>query len=313
VSKNGNLWRGYLALCRSLGIQADYAVVQNRLTLPPTGPFSSSMQYTQPLLRVRTEKGDLWLTLGSKHAPFGYVPAEVRGMPAVVFLGDHSEKTVSPVAGALDRASTEGTAKLAPDGSATVDLVQTFQGKYATGLRTVLAQLPERQIRDALEGRLLGSALRGVELVEYHLEGVADPDAPIRILTRSRARSFAQVVGSTLLVTPPAFTPRLSQFATLPVRQTPLLIVESIAQDVKISVELPPGASVQTTVTPNKLADGERKVDVEDTVKGQTLVFERHVTLPAGRIQPNEYPSFLDFTRRADEALAGSVRVKVSK
>ncbi len=313
VSKNGNLWRGYLALCRSLGIQADYAVVQNRLTLPPTGPFSSSMQYTQPLLRVRSEKGDLWLTLGSKHAPFGYVPAEVRGMPAVVFLGDHMEKTVSPAAGALDRASTEGTATLAPDGSATVDLVQTFQGKYATGLRTVLAQLPERQIRDALEGRLLGSALRGVELVQYHIEGVADPDAPIRIVTRSRARSFAQMVGSTLLVAPPAFTPRLSQFATLPVRQTPLLIVESISQDVKISVELPPGASVQTAVTPNKLADGERKVDVEDSVKGQTLLFERHVTLPAGRIQPNEYPSFLDFTRRADEALAGSVRVKIGK
>jgi hypothetical protein len=116
-----------------------------------------------------------------------------------------------------------------------------------------------------------------------------------------------------LLVAPPAFTPRLSQFATLPARQTPLLMVESVSQDVKISVELPPGASVQTAVTPNKLADGERKVDVEDSVKGRTLVFERHVSLPAGRIQPSDYPAFLDFTRRADEALAGSVRVKIAK
>jgi tetratricopeptide (TPR) repeat protein len=313
ISKNGNLWRGYLALCRSLGIQADYAVVQNRLTLPPTGPFSSSMQYTQPLLRVRAQKSDLWLTLGSKHAPFGYVPAEVRGMPAVVFVGETWEKTQSPAAGALDRASTDGKAKLAPDGSATLELVQTFEGKYATGLRTVLSQLPERQIRDAIEGRLLGSALRGVELIEYHIEGVADADAPIRIVTRSRARSFAQVVGGTLLVAPPNFTPRLSQFATLPVRQTPLLMVEAISQDVRVAVELPAGASVQTNMTPSKLSNGERKVTVNDAVQGQSLVFERHVSLPAGRIQPNDYPSFLEFTRQADEALAGSVRVRLAK
>jgi tetratricopeptide (TPR) repeat protein len=312
VSKNGNLWRGYLALCRSLGIQADYAVVQNRLTLPPSGPFSSSMQYTQPLLRVRGQKGDLWLTLGSKHAPFGYVPAEVRGMPAVVFLGDNWEKTQSPAAGALDRAATDGKATLAVDGTAALELVQTFEGKYATGLRTVLSQLPERQIRDAIEGRLLGSALHGVELLDYHIEGVADPDAPIRIVTRSRARSFAQIVGGALLVAPPNFTPRLSQFATLPARQTPLLMVESISQDVRVAVKLPTGSSILTKITPVKLANGERRVEVDDSAQEQTLVFERHVNLPAGRIQPNDYPSFLEFTRQADEALAGSVRVRVT-
>lgn len=313
VSKNGNLWRGYLALCRALGIQADYAVVQNRLTLAPGGPFSGSMVYTQPLLRVRGQKGDLWLTLGSKHAPFGYVPAEVRGMPAVVFSGGGTETTRTPAAGALDGAATDGKATLANDGSAAIELVQTFQGKYATGLRTVLSQMPERQIRDAIEGRLLGSALRGVELLEYRVEGVNDPDAPLRIVTKSRARSFAQQVGSTLMIQPPGFTPRLGQFATLPVRQTPLLMVESVAQDVRIAVELPAGASVQTAFAAQHLKDGERRVEVNDAVEGKTLVFERHVSLPAGRIQPQDYPAFLEFTRRADEALAGSVRVKTGK
>jgi len=52
---------------------------------------------------------------------------------------------------------------------------------------------------------------------------------------------------------------------------------------------------------------------VNDAAQGKTLVFERHVSLPAGRIQPQDYPAFLEFTRRADEALAGSVRVKNGK
>jgi len=313
VGKNGNLWRGYLTLCHALGIEADYAIVQNRLTLPPSGAFSSSMVYTQPLLRVRASKGDLWLTLGSKHAPFGYVPAEVRGMPAIVFAGDRSETTRTPTAGTLDSASTEGKATLALDGTAALDLVQTFQGKYATGLRTVLSQLPERQIRDAIEGRLLGGALRGVDLVEYRLEGVNDPDAPIRIVTRSRARAFAQLIGSTLMIQPPGFTPRLGQFATLPTRQTPLLMVESISQDVRLTVELPEGTSIETTFAPQHLANGERKVSVDDSAKGRTLVFERHVSLPAGRIQPQDYGAFLEFTRRSDEALASSVRVRTTR
>jgi tetratricopeptide (TPR) repeat protein len=311
VGKNGNLWRGYLTLCKALGIRAEYAVVQNRLTLPPRGTFSAATVYTQPLLRVQAESGELWLTLGSKHAPFGYVPAEARGMPAVVFQGETWQTTKTPAGGALDGASIEGTAVLAADGSATLKLVQSFHGKYATGLRSVLTQIAERQIRDAIETRLLGGALRGVELEKYDIAGVSDPDAPIRITSTSRVRAFAQPVGGTLVIQPPAFGPRLSQFATLPVRQTPLLLVESVAQDVKLSIELPPGASVVATAPPQRIVDGERVVDLKDSASGKALVLERRVSLPAGRVQPNEYAAFLDFTRRADEALSGSVRVKL--
>jgi hypothetical protein len=263
VGKNGNLWRGFITLCRALDIPVDYAVVQNRLTLPPQGPFSESMVYTQPLLKVRAEKGPIWLTLGSKHAPFGYVPSDTRGMPAVVLFGDTWEKTTTPAAGALDDAATEGTIRLADDGSAEVELVQSFHGKYATGLRSVMSQLPARQVRDAIETRLLGGALRGVELVQHKLEGLDDPDAPLRIVTKSRARAFAQPVGKTLVIQPP-FIPRLSQFATLPARQTPLLIADSLSQRVNLSIVLPRGASLETRLGPIEVRDGESTVIVAD-------------------------------------------------
>jgi tetratricopeptide (TPR) repeat protein len=311
MGKNGNLWRGYLVLCRALGIPVDYAVVQNRLTLPPTGPFSEAMVYTQPLLRLRPEKGELWLTLGSKHAPFGYVPSEARGMPAVVFGGDQPIKTRTPTGGALDHASTEGTVALAADGSATLELVQSFHGKYATGLRGALTELPERQIRDAIESRLLGGPLRGVELARYEIEGVSDPDAPIRIKTRSKSRAFAQPVGGVLIIQPPAFGPRLSQLATLAVRQTPLIIVDASSQSVNLTVSLPRGATLEAAPSQRHFQDGERRVDVLDRAKGGELVLERRVMLPAGRVQPGAYPSFLEFTRRSDEATTSSFRVRL--
>ncbi len=311
MGKNGNLWRGYLVLCRALGIPADYAVVQNRLTLAPTGPFSAATVYTQPLLRVKTEKGDTWLTLGSKHAPFGYVPADARGMPAVVFSGGEVKKTTTPAAGALDHAATDGTVELAADGSATLKLVQTFHGKYATGLRGALSQLPERQIRDAIETRLLGGPLRGAELLDYHIDGVADPDAPIRITTHSKSRTFAQAVGGVLIIQPPGFGPRLGQMATLATRQTPLIVVDSISQSVKLTLQLPKGAALETAPKQRHITNAERRVDVLDAAKGSTLVLDRRVSLPAGRVQPAAYPAFLEFTRRADEATSGSFRVRL--
>jgi tetratricopeptide (TPR) repeat protein len=310
IGKNGNLWRGFITLCRALDIPVDYAVVQNRLTLPPQGPFSESMVYTQPLLRVRSGQTSTWLTLGSKHAPFGYVPAETRGMPAVVLFGDGWEKTTTPAGGALDDAATEGTARLADDGSAELDLVQSFHGKYATGLRGALSQLPTRQIRDAIETRLLGGALRGVELVNHRVEGLDDPDAPIRIVTKSRARAFAQPVGKTLVVQPP-FVPRLGQYATLPARQTPLLIADSLSQRVKLTIKLPPGATLETRVGPAEVRDGERAVVIADSHAGQAITLERRVSIPAGRVQTKDYAKFLDFTRQADEAISGSVRIRV--
>jgi tetratricopeptide (TPR) repeat protein len=311
MGKNGNPWRGFLILARALEIPADYAVVQNRLTLPPTGPFSEAMRYTQALLRVRGQKSSVWLTLGNKHAPFGYVPAELRGMPAVVFTESGREEVKTPSLGTLDHASTDGTIALSADGNATFELVQTFHGKYATGLRGALIELPERQIRDAIEGRLLGGPLRGVELSEYKIDGVSDPDAPIRITTRSRSRAFAQEVGGVLIVQPPAFGPRLSQLATLATRQTPLIIVDAASQSMKLTITLPKGAVIEAKPRAQRIADGERSVDVRDRVEDKKLVLERNVTLPAGRVQPGEYAAFKEFTRRADEAVSGSVRIRL--
>jgi hypothetical protein len=261
------------------------------------------------LLRVQGEKTPFWLTLG-KHAPFGYVPADARGMPAVVLYGSRWEKTTTPAGGTLDDAATEGTVHLADDGSATLDLVQSFHGKYATSLRAVLSQLPARQIRDAIETRLLGGALRGVELVSHKIEGLDDPDSPMRIVTKSRTRAFAQPVGSTLVIQPP-FIPRLSQFATLPSRQTPLLIVDALSQRTKLSIELPAGASLDTRLGALEIKDGERQVVVADKSQPGKIVLERRVSIPAGRVQTRDYAKFLEFTRNADEAISGSVRVRV--
>lgn len=310
IGKNGNLWRAFITLCRAVGIQVDYVAAQNRLALPPSGPFSEASLFTQPLLRVHTEKEPVWLTLGSKYAPFGYVPADARGVPAYVLSPDRPTLVTTPKSGALDSVLYDGDIRLAADGSAEIELRESFHGKYATGLRSALAEVPEDQLRDVIESRLLGRELRGIELLSHRIEAFDDPDRPLVIHAKGKMAAFAQRQAGTLVLSPP-FGPRVSQLAALPSRQTPLLLVEAMHQEIRLRIHLPSGARVESEVRPREVKHGERVVSISDALKADVFSLNRTVNLPAGRIQPEEYPRFVEFARSADEALSQSVRVRV--
>jgi tetratricopeptide (TPR) repeat protein len=310
IGKNGNQWRGYIALCRALGIPVSYAVAQNRLSLPPSGPFSEAALFTQPLLHVTGDREPVWLTFGGKYTPFAYVPAEARGMPAYVLTDEKPTPAQVPAAGALDNVRYSGVIRVGADGSAEIELEQSFFGKYAMGLRNALSEIPEEQLRDVLESRLLGPELRGLELQSYAIDHFDDLDNPLVLRAKAKIPGFAQRSGDMLLIAPP-FGPRVSQLAALPQRQTPLLMVEATHREIILRILLPKGAELASDVIPVKIDDGDRFVQVADSAKAGELSLVRTVNLPAGRVQPSDYPRFLAFARHADDALSQSVRVRV--
>lgn len=312
VSKRGNRWRAFMTLCRSVGLRTTYAVAKNRLAPEPTGKISRATQFAEPLVRVSTRQGDLWLTVASKFAPFGYVPAEIRGVPAFVLTGSGPKQVVTPAGGTEDSVTYEGKVELAADGSAKLDLVQRFTGKYAMAVRSAFMQLPEAQLRDVVESKLLGRALRGARLVKHELAHLDDLDQPLLLKMKAEMPGFAQQSGADLAISPP-FSPRVAQLATLPVRQTPLLIGEATHQEVRLEIALPKGAALRDVLAGSTLKDGDRSVKISDRLEGETLVLERVLDIPAGRVRPDDYPSFLEFARRADAALGRDVRLRVTR
>jgi hypothetical protein len=101
----------------------------------------------------------------------------------------------------------------------------------------------------------------------------------------------------------PPLMPRLSRLATLPARQTPLLIAEAMHQSTRLSFQLPPGTRVWGTQQ-SELKHGEHRVTSKDRVVGRTLVLEREVSIAAGRVPPADYPAFAAFTREAERVLS---------
>lgn len=295
-------------LCRSLGIDATYAVAKNRLASPPVGPISEAASFTSPVVRVRAKQGERWTTLGNKFAPFAYVPAEVRGMEAYVLGGPEIERLMLPREGAEDNVIFEGKGRILADGSAELELVQSYTGRLAMALRNGLSQLPEKRVRDALESNLLARALEGARLVRYEIGARDDLDAPLVIRMTVKVRHFARPVSGGLSLTPPFSLP-VGQLATLPARQTPLLISESIHRVVDLELELPKGATARLPA-PASVKDGDRIVERRDSVKAGVLRLQRQIHIPAGRVQPQSYAAFARFAESADDALSTTVAIQ---
>jgi len=105
--------------------------------------------------------------------------------------------------------------------------------------------------------------------------------------------------------------PELSRMVALPSRRTPLLLDEANYQKIKLNIELPPGSRVISRVGSTHLKNEGREVQVDDKLQKNTLTLMRMIDMPAGRVQPAQYPRFVDFARQADDALAASIRIQL--
>jgi hypothetical protein len=177
------------------------------------------------------------------------------------------------------------------------------------GARQDLSQLPERRLPDVLQA-LIAQSLRGAILEKHEVRALDDLDSPLSIEMSLEMSQFAQLRGGTLVIQPPFVEP-VSAWTALPTRQTPLLMPFDSYRRVKLIIELPAGASLKSPLTPGEISLGDRTVTLKDRTEGSTLIIDRTMHLPAGRIQPDDYPEFVQFARRADEAQNASIRIAV--
>jgi cellulose synthase operon protein C len=123
--------------------------------------------------------------------------------------------------GATDGLSFEGRADLREDGSASVDLAQSFSGTLGIQMRNVLDRVPEGQLHDFIEQKLIGRNLPGARLRDLKLENAKNLAAPLIVHTHLEVPQFARTQGDQVVLTS-LFGVHLAHLATLPQRQTPL-------------------------------------------------------------------------------------------
>ncbi|AKT43342.1 hypothetical protein [Chondromyces crocatus] len=329
IGKSGNRSEAFVYLCRLLGIDASYGLVRDRLTPPPRGPMSEAETYSALAVRLTLKPSERpstegeavksasatnrWLVIREKYAPYGYLPSPLRGQPAILLVPGAPHETTATT-GPADGLTSEGTAELAEDGTATVELRQSFAGKLAIGLRTALETLPDARLQDVVESKLLQQALPGARLLDMEVKNLATLDAPLVLVMKARMPNFARRQGDELVITPPCLV-HLSNLATLTTRETPLYISEGVSTRsvIRFQVKLPANAELTTRLAPTSVENQGRSVMVRDRMEKGTLFFDRVLDLPAGRVQPEDYSTFQSFARKADSAITQEVVVRLGR
>ena len=214
-----------------------------------------------------------------------------------------------PAGATRDGFDTQGNGELRADGSAHLELVQTFSGKLAIVLRNVLAQEPPSQLRSFVEGRLFGRALKGSRVLSLEFQHKDDLDRPLVLKVSVEVPAVAQVRGNEIVLAPP-FTPNLSQLAAAATRTTPLVVPESSEQSLTLRLTLPKGATTRTP-SPRTMRLGDREVALADRTEPNVLVLDRSVRMPAGRVPTEQYQEFADYVRNVSDALSSQITIRL--
>jgi hypothetical protein len=308
LGRRGSRQAAFIHLVRQLGIPVDLAIASNRLAMPALGKMSEVENWDSLVLRIGTQAGPRWLAIRDKFTPFGYVPAELRGQPAIVLAAGVPRATL-PTEGVIDGVFFEGKALVREDGGASLEVVQRYSGRIGTQMRSVLDRIPPGQLRDFVETRLVGRNFSGARVRDVSIDDKDDLDKPVSIKVVADAPELVRVSGSSASLKP-VFPLKLAQLAALPERQTPLLLGSSSHAEVLFRVTFPDAWRLPSSLAPGTVKDGERTVVVRDRVEGHVLTLDRKVEVPAGRVQPGtEYATFVRFTLAGDALLEREVAV----
>ena len=305
VGKQGSRPEAFAYLCRLAGVEARHALVRDALEPEPRGELSKATEFGRLAVRVTTSrdgKKHRWLVVADRFVPYGFLPAELRAQPAII-LAAGAPRVTTDSGGVDDGVTHSGVAHLRADGSATIELRQTYQGRLAIALRAALESLPDARLEDTIERQLLPPLLPGARVQSVTIENRTAIDAPLVLVMKLEVSTFAQVRGGAIVLAPPLQV-GLSNLARLGRRETPMLLSDAVAKrfTVDLRVVLPPGARVTSSLDPEEGADGARRYSVRDRVEKDALVLHREAIVPAGRVMPDAYPNFATFTRAADAA-----------
>lgn len=302
TGRAGSRQSAFVYLSRLLGIPVELALVKSRIAMPAVGKMSEVEVYDNVTLRLATEAGPRWLTVRDKFAPYGYVPAELRGQPAFRLV-EGTPRDTTPALGAADGVRIKGKAVLAADGSATVELTHSFEGRMGIGMRAVFDRVAESKRSEFVETRLLAHNLPGARLRDLSIDNADDLAAPLVLRMRADVPQLARTAGGQLVLKS-LFPVNIAQVASLAERQTPLLLASSSHVEVDFRIVAAEALRLPGTLPSGELRDGDRSVLVRDAVEGRMIVLSRVVDIPAGRVMPGkDYARFVRFTQDADQLL----------
>ena len=268
--------------------------------------------YEHLLVMLGEEGSRRFLSTSERGARYGYIPPMLRGQEALVLERGAPRVTLPAAESGTDLRTVEVDARLREDGSALVEVVETFRGAGAVGWRNDLEGVPDATLESRFEEAYVSRLVPGAQMTRLRITGRESPERPIVFEYAFEVRSLGRRQGDAWMV-PGLFPTQLAPvYARLGERTTTQIVAPPLDVDARVTVHLPSG--VATPAAPADVAvrgptgarfrlAGERGED--------SITMRRRIVLPVMRVTPSEYPGFARFCRAVDQAEARELSISL--
>ena len=309
--RTGNRTRVLHYLLGLLGVRTSLVLVRDFSADQMQSDLADDGTYGNLVLKI----GDRYLVTSARGIPFGYISPTLRGQDALVLLPyDRSDEvrkvTLPPEPEGSEKRSIEILADIASDGSARLEVTETFRGLQAIEWRTDLEGVPEAVLEERFEEGYAARVVPGGHLESLRIMGQDDPEQDFVLRYTVRAPSLARQQGGRLVLPglfPTMLTPRFAQVGE---RSTTQIVGPTLDIDLAIRIRLE-GRAPTSTLAPVELEGpgGARFTARASTTDGALLV-RRQVRVPLMRVPPERYPGFAHFVRQVDAAEAREIPLR---
>ena len=300
------------AALAAAGIGSHVVLVRTFGVDPADYRFPRGDLYGYAVLRVDLPEGAVWIDPAYRLAPFGQLPAFVRGQDGWVV----PEPGEAPVRVQLPASLPEGKdgrvisieVALSPDGSAQGTGRDEHRGFEAAGLKDALERMDSDQRKQAVEA-MLGRGLRGVALEKLSAEHEGDVGGTATLVYSLRAQIARK--DSAQLFAPATLLPArlVRRWASKADRTTALLVDAPEDETVHAVLALPAALHLRDAPAAVALDTPFGSFHWSAREEGGRLVLDESLRIPQQRIAPAQYAEFVAFAKAVDEAQGQELRL----
>jgi tetratricopeptide (TPR) repeat protein len=306
----GDVLRLFVALLQHAGFEP--AIVYSwSVAADRSGPYLLPRELGHPLVRVELDGEAWWVSMNSRYAPFGHVPAAVRGQPGIVAGAEPEEITLPRESAVPDRSELNIQGRIEATGVLAFAVDEVFHGARATEFRQEAARIPEAD-RQQRAANFLGHQFPGSVGGDFNFSGIEERHEPLRLTARLRSRMLGRREGPLLLLPARlAQSLRYADLTQLSERRMPLIFNEELHEVIEQRLQLPAGSSVQQLCPSQRRRLGDARFSVDCRVHDDVLIHRLEVYLPVQRVAPEDYREFASFLRLVDDAGRRETRVRM--
>ncbi|HEX5656294.1 MAG TPA: DUF3857 domain-containing protein [Polyangiales bacterium] len=283
------------------GIESDLVLVRgaeadhSEATLPDPETFGYL------LLRVAAEDGVRFLHAGARHAPFGYLPPQVRGELAMVV--DVKSERVQLPADDIERElrTVELDVTLSAEGEGQVKVRETHRGGSAVEWRNDLDSIPAGELETRFGQQYAANVIPGARMSALAVRDRDKPESPLVLEYTLDVADLGQRSGNQQRIG--GLFPNLlsARYARTGSRTTTEIVTPPQAVDVRTQLHLPKGARVVALPKAGTLAHPSKaKFETRSENQRDTIALSRSLRVPVTRVSPDDYAAFATFCRTAD-------------